>query len=138
MAEIRLRPESPLHHETDQPLKHKSADYEKVLDYVSKSFTSADDQAAFDIYDSNNINRSTVSTTLVPDSGQYKPRHQAVGYNDPRANRAFFTPIVDKKRSQVAANDPSLVPAPNGSPDQSTSKYGISAFVYAKTAPTLR
>ena len=35
---------------------NKSADYEKVLDYVSKSFTSADDQAAFDIYDSNNIN----------------------------------------------------------------------------------
>lgn len=95
---------------------NKSADYEKVLDYVSKSFTSADDQAAFDIYDSNNIN---------PFYGFYNSRAgfgastslgtKLLAYNDPRANRAFFTPIVDKKRSQVAANDPSLVPAPNGS-----------------------
>ena len=77
---------------------NKSADYEKVLDYVSKSFTSADDQAAFDIYDSNNIN---------PFYGFYNSRAgfgastslgtKLLAYNDPRANRAFFTPIVDKK-----------------------------------------
>ena len=34
----------------------KQADLNKVLDYVSKSFTSADDEAAYAVYDANNIN----------------------------------------------------------------------------------
>lgn len=58
---------------------NKSADYEKVLDYVSKSFTSADDQAAFDIYDSNNINPFYGFYNSCRIRSQYKPRHQAVG-----------------------------------------------------------
>ena len=33
----------------------KQADLNKVLDYVSKSFTSADDEAAYAVYDANNI-----------------------------------------------------------------------------------
>ena len=117
---------------------NKTADLEKVLEYVGKSFTSADEQAAFSLYDATNIN---------PYYGFYVARaalgasqslcNKLIAGNDPRAGRAFFTPVASQKRTQVAADDAALMPAPNGTPDQSTSKYGISAFMYAKTAPTL-
>ena len=35
---------------------NKDADMEKVLEYVNNSFESAEEQAAFDVYDANNIN----------------------------------------------------------------------------------
>ena len=43
----------------------KQADLNKVLDYVSKSFTSADDEAAYAVYDANNINHSLVTSILA-------------------------------------------------------------------------
>ena len=35
---------------------NKDADMEKVLEYVSKSFKNTEEQAAFSVYDVNNIN----------------------------------------------------------------------------------
>lgn len=117
---------------------NKTADLEKVLEYVSKSFTSADEQAAFSLYDATNINPFYGFYTARAALGASQSLcNKLTANNDPRAGRAFFTPVANQKRTQVAANDAALVPAPNGSPDQSTSKYGISAFMYAKTAPTL-
>ena len=65
---------------------------EKVLEYVSKSFKNTEEQAAFSVYDVNNIN---------PLYGFFKAR-AALGasesmrsklaeYNDPRLSRAFIT-----------------------------------------------
>ncbi|MDR3365508.1 MAG: SusD/RagB family nutrient-binding outer membrane lipoprotein, partial [Prevotellaceae bacterium] len=36
--------------------ENKNAEYDKALGYISQSFTSADEQAAFAVYDANNIN----------------------------------------------------------------------------------
>lgn len=117
---------------------NKNADLEKVLEYVSKSFESADDQAAFAIYDASNINPLYgfyASRAALGASQSLCTKLTTIG--DPRADRAFFSPVASQKRTQVSAGDPTLMPAPNGTPDQSTSKYGISAFMYAKIAPTL-
>ncbi|WP_294476750.1 RagB/SusD family nutrient uptake outer membrane protein [uncultured Bacteroides sp.] len=115
-----------------------TTDMENVLDYVSKSFESADDQAAFDIYDANNINPFYGFYTSRAGLGASQSLcEKLIANDDLRAARAFFSPVANQRRTQVAANDPALMPAPNGTPEQSTSRYGISAFMYAKTAPTL-
>lgn len=115
-------------------------DMESVLDFASKSFTSADEQAAYAVYDANNINpfygvfasrkSLAISQSLVEKLGER---------NDPRLLRAVLTPeSTDKKRSQVTGmTDPKMSLAPNGDPEQSMQKYGVSAFVYSSTAPTL-
>ncbi len=50
----------------------------------------------------------------------------------------MLSPTREGKRIQVTgADDKNLVPAPNGTPDQNMQKYGVSAFVYSNTAPTM-
>ena len=116
----------------------KQADLNKVLDYVSKSFTSADDEAAYAVYDANNIN---------PFFGYFDSRagfansqslmDKLIERKDPRLERVMLSPTTaDKKRIQVTGSaDKNLVPAPNGTPEQNMQKYGVSAFVYSNTAP---
>ena len=118
----------------------KQADLNKVLDYVSKSFTSADDEAAYAVYDANNIN---------PFFGYFDSRagfansqsltDKLIERKDPRLERVMLSPTTaDKKRIQVTGSaDKNLVPAPNGTPEQNMQKYGVSAFVYSNTAPTM-
>ena len=72
---------------------------EKVLEYVSKSLKNTEEQAAFSVYDVNNIN---------PLYGFFKAR-AALGasesmrsklaeYNDPRLSRAFITKTRQRER----------------------------------------
>lgn len=121
----------------------RTKDLEAILDYISKSFASADEQAEFALYDSNNIN---------PLFGFYDARaalalsqslcEKLAERNDPRIQRAILSPMIevgeDYKLYQVTdVTDPHFVPAPNGSPKQSMQAYGVSAFMYAQTAPTV-
>ncbi|MCC8171875.1 MAG: SusD/RagB family nutrient-binding outer membrane lipoprotein [Parabacteroides sp.] len=121
----------------------RTKDLEAILDYIDKSFASAGEQAEFSLYDSNNIN---------PLFGFYDARaalalseslcQKLAERNDPRIQRAILSPMVeigdDYKLYQVTGiNDPHYVPAPNGSPKQSMQAYGVSAFMYAQTAPTV-
>lgn len=116
----------------EQDLKH-------ILEYVSKSFASAGEQAEFALYDANNIN---------PLYGFFEARaalatSESLGEklaerNDPRMYRAILSPAVNGVRTQVTGpTDKNYVPAPNGSPEQSMQKYGVSVFMYAQTAPTI-
>ena len=113
---------------------------EKVLEYVSKSFKNTEEQAAFSVYDVNNIN---------PLYGFFKAR-AALGasesmrsklaeYNDPRLSRAFITKLDKEKegKAQAPGTPDTDVYAPSGTPEQGTSKYGTSLFMYSATAPTL-
>ncbi|WP_455632909.1 SusD/RagB family nutrient-binding outer membrane lipoprotein [Parabacteroides sp.] len=124
-------------------LIHRSADKQgdlnKVLDYVSKSFASADEEAAYAVYDANNIN---------PFFGFFESRaafansqslaDKLIERKDPRLERVMLSPTREGKRIQVTgADDKNLAPAPNGTPDQNMQKYGVSAFVYSNTAPTM-
>lgn len=115
-------------------------DLKNVLDYVSKSFASADDQAEFALYDANNLNplygffESRAALASSESLGE-----KLAERNDPRMHRAFLSPADQKgRRTQVkGADDPNYVPAPNGSPEQSMQKYSVSIFMFAQTAPTL-
>ena len=106
---------------------NKDADMEKVLEYVSKSFKNTEEQAAFSVYDVNNIN---------PLYGFFKAR-AALGasesmrsklaeYNDPRLSRAFITKLDKEKegKAQAPGTPDTDVYAPSGTPEQGTSKYG--------------
>ena len=113
---------------------NKDEDMEKVLDYAGKSFESAEEQAAFSIYDGNNINPLYGFFSARSGLGASESmRSRLADYNDPRLTRAFLT----KKSEQAAGTPDPAVYAPNGEPEQGTSKYGTSLFMYASTAPTL-
>ena len=92
------------------------------------------------LYDANNIN---------PFFGYFDSRagfansqsltDKLIERKDPRLERVMLSPTTaDKKRVQVTGSaDKNLVPAPNGTPEQNMQKYGVSAFVYSNTAPTM-
>lgn len=113
---------------------NKNADLEKVLEYVSLSFEGTNEQAAFDVYDANNINPLygffKARTAL---GASESLRSKLAECNDPRLTRAFIT----QKKVQVTGEANSQVFAPNGTPNQGTTNYGNSLFVYSATAPTL-
>ena len=71
---------------------NKDADMEKVLEYVNNSFERAEEQAAFDVYDANNIN--PLYGFFVARAGlgaSESMRSKLAEYNDPRLSRAFIT-----------------------------------------------
>lgn len=112
----------------------------KVLEYVSKSFASASEQAEFAIYDANNINPlygffSARASLAISESLGEKLSER----NDPRMHRAILSPAdKDGARTQITdSKDKNYIPAPNGTPEETMQKYGVSAFMYSQTAPTL-
>ena len=117
---------------------NKDADMEKVLEYVDNSFESAEEQAAFDVYDANNIN--PLYGFFVARAGlgaSESMRSKLAEYNDPRLSRAFITKQGTSGKEQAPGTADNAVYAPNGTPEQGTSKYGTSLFMYSISAPTL-
>lgn len=113
---------------------NKDADMEKVLEYVDKSFESADEQAAFNIYDGNNINPLYGFYVARAGLGASESmRSKLAEYNDPRLSRAF----ISTQKEQAPGTADNAVYAPNGTPEQGTDKYGSSLFMYSISAPTL-
>lgn len=123
--------------------KDVTGDMNKVLEYVSKSFASADEQAAYAIYDGGNIN---------PFFGFFDSRgafansqsltDKLIERKDPRLERVMLSPYIERGKDMIRVqvtgkDDKNLAPAPNGNPDQSMTKYGVSSFVYSFTAPTM-
>jgi hypothetical protein len=119
-----------LHKATD-----KTAELNKVLNYIDNSFASADEQAAFAIYDANNLNPLfdfQWSRDGLAASESFADK--LIERNDPRLRRVF----IDADWSQVEADTAkNYFPAPNGEPEQMQYYYNTSAFVYSQTAPTL-
>lgn len=118
---------------------NRDQDLKNILEYVSKSFASASEQAEFALYDANNIN---------PLYGFFEARaalatSESLGEklaerSDPRMYRAILSPAANGARTQVTGpTDKNYVPAPNGSPEQSMQKYGVSVFMFSQTAPTI-
>ena len=117
---------------------NKDADMEKVLEYVDNSFESAEEQAAFDVYDANNIN--PLYGFFVARAGlgaSESMRSKLAEYNDPRLSRAFITKQGTSGKEQAPGTADNAVYAPNGTPEQGTSQYGTSLFMYSISAPTL-
>lgn len=119
----------------------QNAALKQVVEYAEKSFSSPEEQAAFAVYDgAQNLNplfaffnsrmALAASASLV---------EKLVDRNDPRLERVLFSPANKEGiRSQITgADDPNLVTAPNGKPEQNMQKYCLSAYMFANTASTM-
>ncbi|MDO4781668.1 MAG: SusD/RagB family nutrient-binding outer membrane lipoprotein [Capnocytophaga felis] len=114
---------------------NQNADLEKVLEYVEKSFKSATEQAAFNVYDAANLNPffdfQWSRNALAASESLSK---KLIARNDPRLKRVFF----DKDWQRVSSNTNSnFYMAPNGKAEQLQEHYNTSVFVYAQTASTM-
>jgi hypothetical protein len=120
-------------------LLHKAANtatiYDEVLDYISKSFTSADEQAAFALYDANNLNPLFDFQWSRDGLGASESlAEKLIARNDPRIRRVFIDAGWAQVEDQNAEN---YFPVPNGEAVQQQYVYNTSAFVFSQTAPTL-
>lgn len=120
-------------------LLHRTDDeataYNEVLDYINQSFTSADEQAAFAVYDANNINPLFDFQWSRDGLGASESlAEKLIARNDPRIRRVFIDADWTQVEDQNADNY-SLVP--NGEAIQQQYVYNTSAFVFSQTAPTL-
>jgi len=112
-----------------------NTDMQKVLDNLALSFTSANDQAAFSIYDAANLNplfdfQWSRDGLAASESMSQKLAER----NDPRLRRVF----VDAKWEQMTGTaDKAFFMAPNGANDEAKYYYNTSIFVFSQTAPTL-
>jgi hypothetical protein len=112
----------------------KTAELNKILDYVSKSFASVAEEAAFNIYDADNYNPLfDFQWSRDGLAASQSLADKLIERNDPRLRRVF----VDADWSQVEdADAENYFMAPNGSPEQARYYYNTSIFVYSQIAPT--
>ena len=111
-------------------------DMEKVLDYISKSYTSAAEQCTYAMYG--------VGVNINPFFGVFYSRLGEVASrsmfdklnerNDPRIRRCY---VEANSQTMIASkDDPLLNLAHNGDLVQSQLEYTVSMFCAAQTAPT--
>ncbi|MDR2232580.1 MAG: SusD/RagB family nutrient-binding outer membrane lipoprotein [Tannerella sp.] len=113
----------------------KDAELDKVLDYVSKSFASVNDQAAFNIYNETQLNPLfDFQWSRDGLAASESMADKLIERNDPRLRRVF----VDADWVQVEGPEAdNYFMAPNGTPDQMRYYYNTSMFVFSQTAPTM-
>ena len=112
-----------------------NADMQTVLDNVALSFTSANDQAAFSIYDASNLNPLfDFQWSRDGLAASKSMSDKLIERNDPRLRRVF----VDANWNQITgAADKAFFMAPNGTNDEAKYYYNTSIFVFSQTAPTM-
>lgn len=125
--------------------KNREADLQKVLEYVDKSFKSIDDQAAYAIYDANNLNPLfgfQWSRDGLAASKSYSDK--LIERKDPRLRRFFcigqdHLPKGSKRVTiQIkGADDPAFLMAENGTATSIKYHYNVPIFFYAQVCPTL-
>ncbi|MEI3918550.1 SusD/RagB family nutrient-binding outer membrane lipoprotein [Bacteroides hominis] len=123
----------------------KEADLQKILEYVSKSYTSIEDQAALSIYDANNINPLfdfQWSRDGLAASKSFADK--LIERNDPRLRRIFCIGqgMATEEDQAVSvqitgADDPRFLMADNGTAEPVKYTYNTPIFVYSQTCPTL-
>ena len=119
---------------------NKTQDLNNVLDYISKSFSSADEELKFSVYDGNNqfnpfFDFMYSRTGLGASESLIK---KLIARNDPRLNQSFATDWnynYGQPMKQVA-DGANTYAAPNGAPAQGTMNYDTSLACWAITAPT--
>lgn len=117
----------------------KTGDLNKILDYVSKSFTSADDEFKLAIYDGNtNVNPLYGFSSSRDGLGASKSLiDKFVVRNDPRARESFMYWVLPSY-DLIQRTDPAkLFSVENGKPEQQQYYYDLSISNYAATAPTM-
>jgi len=112
-----------------------ATDMANVLSYLDKSFTSATQQAAFNIYGASNLNPLFDFQWSRDGLGASKSMSEKlIERNDPRLRRVF----VDPDRNQLTGeDDDAFFMAPNGENEERKFYYNTSVFVFSQTAPTM-
>jgi hypothetical protein len=113
----------------------RNAEIDKILDYVSHSFASANEQAAFNIYSANNYNPLfDFQWSRDGLAASESMAQKLIARNDPRLKRVF----IDAEWSRVEDPDAeNYFMAPNGTPEQLRYYYNTSVFVYSQIASTM-
>jgi len=115
----------------------KNASLKKVIEYANKSFQSVDNEAAFNVYDTQNLNPLfNFQWSRDGLAASKSITEKLISRNDPRLRRNF----TNAGWSQVSDLEPGTVSydllAPNGENEQVQYYYLTSTFVYAQTAST--
>jgi len=109
----------------------------KVIEYADKSFTSSIDEAAFNIYDAQNLNPlfdfqwsrdGLAASKSIAD--------KLIDRNDPRVSRNFIGADWTQVDNLTVGNEAYDLLAINGENEQVQYYYLTSMFVYAQTAST--
>lgn len=116
-----------------------TVDLNAVLACVSNSFTSADEEMKFAVYNGDSqLNPLFALTTSRDGMGASASLvEKLIALNDPRANYSFMQCVNPNKytfRQIIIPAD--IVTAPNGAPQQVQFKYSYSMPSLASTAPT--
>ncbi len=111
------------------------ADMEAVLSYIDKSFASADDEAAFNVYDASNLNPSfDFQWSRDGISASQSMYDKLKERNDPRANRIYYHSSSWK---HVVEGDKEFRLAENGVGDGGKYYYAYTVYNFAQTASTM-
>ena len=113
-----------------------NGDMNNVLDYVSKSYTSAAEQCSFNMYNTG-VNMNPFFGVFWSRAGEVASRSmfdKLVERNDPRIRRCYMEP---QSQTMISSKDDELLNmADNGNLNQSQLEYTTSMCVAAQTAPT--
>ncbi|MBD1434657.1 SusD/RagB family nutrient-binding outer membrane lipoprotein [Sphingobacterium sp. DN00404] len=111
---------------------------EDVIEFVENSFSSATEEAAFNVYDAQNLNPLFDFQWSVDLLGASKSiADKFIERNDPRRNRNFTNADwVQVDNMETGSNSYGLL-APNGESEQKQYSYLTSTFVFSQTASTL-
>lgn len=112
----------------------KVGDLNKVLDYVSKSFASAQEEMKFIHYNATTSYNPLYAFCRSRDylALSKSLANKMIARKDPRAFQAF----VNKDLKQITPDSPDYLPAPNGTAQNAQLLYNQSACNWAETAPT--
>lgn len=115
----------------------KNAALEDVIDYLDNSFTSTNEEAAFKVYNAQNLNPlfgfqwsrdGLAASKSIAD--------KLIDRDDPRVRRNFTTPAWDQVDNLTTDAAVYNLLAVNGENEPVQAKYLTSTFVYSQTAPT--
>lgn len=119
---------------------NKNADLEKVIEYAGKSFTSSDEQAAFNVYDATNLNPLfDFEWSRDGLSGSLSAFKKLIERNDPRADRIYFDSNYWNHYSadDFTADDSKLELFDNGVSEGIKYYYPYTVYMYSQLASTL-
>lgn len=116
---------------------NKTQTLEDVIEFADKSFANASEEAAFNVYDEQNLNPlfdfqwsrdGLAASKSIAD--------KMIERNDPRRSRNFTDPDWNQVADLSTGNDSYSLLAPNGENEQVQYTYLTSTFVFSQTAST--
>ena len=119
---------------------NKNADLEKVLTYANQSFSSASEQAAFNVYDANNLNPLfDFEWSRDGLAGSLSAFNKLVERNDPRADRLYFDPRTwaHYYASDFTSEESKIELFENGVSAGVKYHYPYSVYMFSQLASTL-